>query len=95
MNLGFRVTEADKYNEIVVKVEIRLFNGGTYTYPGVSLYGYINDDDKMVRTSVTINDIIEIEENTILSVWATKEVDDGDVFIATTGAAVMTLRKLE
>lgn len=95
MNLGFRVTEDDKYNEIVVKVEMSLNKGGTYTYPGVSLYGYINDDDKMVRTSVTISDIIEIEENTLLSIWASKEVDSGDVYIANTGAAVLTIRKLE
>ncbi|RMA58668.1 hypothetical protein [Ulvibacter antarcticus] len=93
--IGLEVIEADKYEEIVVKCEVRLRTGGVYSYPGVSVYGYINDDNDIYRTSMQINDIIEIPENTTLSVWVTREVDEAEVYLEDTGSCVLTIRKVE
>lgn len=95
MTIGIEVIEADKYEEIVIKTDLKLTKGGADSYPSVTVYGYINDDANILRGHIQIFDVIEIDENSELSVDVIKETDSGEVYIEDTGAAFFSIRKLQ
>lgn len=95
ITIGIEVIEADKYEEIVIKTDLKLSKLGIDTYPSVTVYGYINDDNDIVRGHIQIFDIIEIDENSELSVEVIRETDPGEVYIEGVGKAFLTIRKLE
>ncbi|NND62339.1 MAG: hypothetical protein HKN48_04005 [Flavobacteriaceae bacterium] len=95
ITIGIEVIEADKYEEIVIKTDLKLSKSGADIYPSVTVYGYINDDNDIVRGHIQIFDVIEIDENSELSVEVVRETDAGEVYIEDTGAAFISIRKLE
>jgi len=95
MTIGIEVIEADKYEEIVIKTDLKLSKSGVDTYPSVTVYGYINDDNDIVRGHIQIFDIIEIDENSTLSVEVIQETDPGEVYIEGVGKAFLSIRKIQ
>ncbi|AVI51965.1 hypothetical protein C5O00_12700 [Pukyongia salina] len=95
MTIGIEVIEDDKYEEIVIKTDLKLSRLGVDTYPSVTVYGYINDDNDILRGHIQIFDVIEIEEGSELSVEVVRETDSGEVYIEDVGAAFFSIRKLE
>lgn len=93
--IGIEVDDNDRFEEIVIKTDLKLTRLGTNTFPSVTVYGYINDDGDIERGQIQIFDIIEIEDNTELSIQVQRETDDGEVYIESVGAAYLSIRKIQ
>ncbi len=79
-----------------VDAEIVLDRGGTLQYPGgVSAGNYVRQADDNDRSSILINEMIEIQRNDQLYISANREAGDGDVLIRSNGAANITITKIK